>query len=71
MSLSVKLLNILFPFLLKSISRDGFQKLMVGCSLMFFITFLLFAALKNELIEKEPGKGTKEEEVGGDYDIEQ
>ena len=44
---------------------------MVGCSLMFFVTFLLFAALKNGLMEKEPGKGTKEEEVGGDHDIEQ
>ena len=38
---------------------------------MFFVTFLLFAALKNELMEKEPGKETKEEEVGGDYGIEQ
>ena len=38
---------------------------------MFFVTFLLFAALKNGLMEKEPGKGTKEEEVGRDYDIQQ
>lgn len=38
---------------------------------MFFVTFLLFAALKTGLMEKEPGKGTKEEEVGGDFDIEQ
>ena len=39
-------------------------------SLMFFVTFLLFAALKKGLMEKEPGKGIKEEEVGRDYDVE-
>ena len=61
MSLSVKHLNNLAEF----------RKLMVGCSLMFFVTFLLFAALKKGLMEKEPGKGIKEEEVGGDYVIEQ
>lgn len=38
---------------------------------MFFVTFLLFAALKNGLMKKEPGKGTKEEEVVRVYDIEQ
>ena len=43
---------------------------MVG-RLMFFVTFLLLAALKNGLMEKEPGKGRKEEEAGRDYDIEQ
>ena len=45
-----------------------FEKLMVGCSLMFFVTFLLFAALKKGVMAKEPGKGIKEEEV---RDIEQ
>ena len=56
---------------LDSIPRDGFRKLMVGCSLMFLVTFLLFAALKSGLVEKEPGKVTKETEVGGDFAIEQ
>ena len=71
MSLSVNTFEYPVSVSLESIARDGFRKLMVGRSLMFFVTFLLFAALKNGLMEKEPGKGTKEEEVGGDYAIEQ
>ena len=38
---------------------------------MFLVTFLLFAALKKGVMEKEPGKGIKEEEVGRDYDVEE
>ena len=38
---------------------------------MFFVTFLLFAALKNGLLKKEPGKGAKEEAVSGNYDMKQ
>lgn len=44
---------------------------MVGYSLMFFVTFLLFAALRNGLMKREPGKGAKKEAIGSDYDIEQ
>ena len=53
------------------IPRDGLRKLIDGCRLMFLVTFLLFAALKKGVVEKEPGKGIKEEEVGRDYDVEE
>lgn len=39
-------------------------------SLMLFITFLLFAALMNGSLNKEIGKGTKEEAVDGNCDVE-
>ena len=37
---------------------------------MLFVTFLLFAALMNGLLNREAGKGTKEEAVDGNCDVE-
>jgi len=37
---------------------------------MFFITFLLFAALRNGLINNTAGKGIKEPEADGNGEIE-
>ena len=44
--------------------------LMIKDSLMFFVTFLLFAALRNGLLNRDVGKEAKEEGVHRNRDVE-
>lgn len=37
---------------------------------MFFLTFVLFAALRNGLVNNKAGKGAKEKDGDGNCDVE-